>query len=48
MTGVDDPYEPPELADVVLPAGEWTTWECVTRLLSALEARGALRADRAT
>lgn len=44
FTGVSDPYEPPENAEVVLDSGRDSEDECVRRLLDALEARGFVQA----
>jgi len=40
MTGVDDPYEPPLAAELVLPGGDIGVTEAVDAVLAALAARG--------
>ena len=42
FTGIDDPYEAPENAEIVLPTHELSVEESVLRLLEALEQRGLL------
>jgi len=42
FTGVDDPYEAPEKAEIVLPNYEMTVEECVFELLKMLEKHGIL------
>ncbi|MEE2907689.1 MAG: adenylyl-sulfate kinase [Planctomycetota bacterium] len=42
FTGIDDPYEAPENAEIVLPTHELSVEESVIRLLEALEQRGLL------
>ena len=42
VTGIDDPYEAPAAADVVLPTQDLTPEECARRVLEALVARGLL------
>ncbi len=44
FTGVDSPYEVPELPEVRLAAGELSVAECVNELLAHLDRIGALRA----
>ncbi|MCE9591493.1 MAG: adenylyl-sulfate kinase [Planctomycetes bacterium] len=44
FTGVDDPYEAPEKAELVVPSHKQTVAECVQVLLDALEKRGLLKA----
>ena len=39
FTGIDDPYEAPVHADVVLDTEKWSEEECVENLLGAIEAR---------
>ncbi len=43
FTGVDDPYEAPVKAEIVLKAGEIAVDECVGRLVEALGERGIVR-----
>jgi bifunctional enzyme CysN/CysC len=45
LTGVDDPYEAPLAAEVVLSGGAISVAEAVDELLAALAARGAVAAD---
>ncbi len=40
VTGIDDPYEPPEDADVVLDASNMSPEEAASRILSHLEGEG--------
>ena len=47
FTGIDDPYEPPQRAELVLETGELTVRECVDLCLGLLESRGLLLARRA-
>lgn len=42
FTGVDDPYEAPERADVTLRTAEQTAEECAREVVGVLEARGYL------
>jgi sulfate adenylyltransferase len=42
VTGIDDPYEIPTAADVVLPTQDLTPEECARRVIDALVARGLL------
>lgn len=42
LTGVDDPYEPPEEAEVVLHTDTEPLGSCVAALVEALRARGVL------
>jgi sulfate adenylyltransferase len=42
VTGIDDPYEAPAAADVVLPTQDLTPEECARRVIEALVARGLL------
>lgn len=44
FTGVDDPYEAPEKAELVVPSHKHSLAECVQKLLDALEQRGLLKA----
>ncbi len=45
FTGVSDPYEPPEDAEVVVDAGELSPDQGADRVLSYLDGRGLLPAD---
>jgi adenylylsulfate kinase len=45
FTGIDDPYEEPENAELILKTGEQTVAECVQLVLEKLEERGLLKAD---
>lgn len=40
FTGIDSPYEVPEHAEVILPAGEIGIDDCVARLIDYLQRRG--------
>jgi sulfate adenylyltransferase len=42
VTGIDDPYEAPAAADVVLPTQDLSPEECARRVVDALVARGLL------
>jgi adenylyl-sulfate kinase len=42
FTGVDDPYEPPEHAEVVVETDRMTPEECLTRVVARLEELGYL------
>jgi len=42
FTGIDDPYEAPENAELVIPTAEQSIEESVQTLLAAIEARGLL------
>lgn len=42
FTGIDDPYEPPVSAEVVLKPGEELVESCVARVLEALEKAGVI------
>ena len=42
FTGVNDPYDPPENADVVVSTAGLSVGECVGRIVGALEGRGLL------
>ena len=42
FTGVDDPYEPPEHAEVVVETDRMTPEECLTQVVSRLEELGYL------
>jgi adenylyl-sulfate kinase len=44
FTGVDDPYEPPEHAEVVVETDQMTPEECLTRIVARLEQLGYLPA----
>jgi adenylylsulfate kinase len=44
FTGIDDPYEAPEKAEIVLPTHQKSVAESVQILLDELEKRGALKA----
>ena len=43
FTGVDDPYEAPERAEVTLKAGEMGVEDCVGKLVAMLAERGIVR-----
>jgi adenylyl-sulfate kinase len=40
MTGIDDPYEPPSAAEIVLDTAAGTPQESAARVIAELEARG--------
>jgi adenylylsulfate kinase-like enzyme len=40
MTGVDDPYEPPEAAEIVVRGG--SVEEALSAIIAELEARGII------
>jgi adenylylsulfate kinase len=44
FTGVDDPYEPPEHAEVVVETDRMTPEECLTQVVARLEELGYLPA----
>jgi adenylylsulfate kinase-like enzyme len=43
FTGVDDPYEPPENAEVVVETDRMSPEECLERIVSKLEELGHLK-----
>lgn len=45
FTGIDDPYEAPERAELVLKAGEQSVAECVAEVLNYLDRAGILNGD---
>ncbi|MBM43716.1 MAG: adenylyl-sulfate kinase [Phycisphaerae bacterium] len=45
FTGIDDPYEEPESAELVINTAECSLEESVQAVLDCLEARGLLKAD---
>ena len=48
MTGLDDPYEPPEAPEVVVDTENWAVEEGVEAVLSKLKELGLLRCSRET
>ena len=46
FTGIDDPYEEPSKAEIVLPTHELSVEESVLKLLEELESRGLLTSER--
>ena len=40
FTGIDDPYEPPENPEIIVPSGIESIGECVERVVSFLEENG--------
>ena len=44
FTGIDDPYEEPEKAEIVLPTHEFSVEQSVVKLLESLESAGLLEA----
>ena len=40
--GVSAPYDPPRIADLILPTHEWSIDQCVDALIAELEKRGVL------
>jgi adenylylsulfate kinase len=46
FTGIDDPYEEPEQAELVLDTSELSVEQSVQRILDALEAKGLLKRPR--
>ena len=48
VTGIDDPYEPPESPDIRLTTAERTADENVEELLRMLERRGAIHSEAAS
>ncbi len=47
FTGVSDPYEPPQQAELVLKTGELTPQEAALQIIALLEARGKLAPAKA-
>ena len=43
MTGIDDPYEPPASADLVLPASEISPHDGAAAVVELLVASGVVR-----
>ena len=39
FTGIDSAYEPPEKADLIIKAGEWTLDECVEKVVQLLQSK---------
>jgi len=42
FTGIDDPYEAPENAELIIPTGDQTLEESVAMTLEGIKARGLL------
>lgn len=45
FTGIDDPYEPPEEAELVLPGGQQSASELADRVLTLLRSAGRIDTD---
>ena len=45
FTGIDDPYEAPDKAELILPAAEKSVAECVAMVINHLEDKGLCRPD---